>query len=279
MPEEMFFSFVLRFHRFCGNTSLMQSLKQLTERSAWPGTSLFLRCSDHMLKDMNIEADDFIEKHTAIPFYRMFIPKRKYQCIKKRVLEQPHNILPFLPQRRPWEKQKIENFWYCPVCHALSQNVSEVKLYQQVPGVYVCHKHGCYLKKVSLSNKDILSHPKKWNLNIEETNDKWLLDIAQDVHWILSEKPIISLEDMPDAIWEKVISVFPDESLAYVEDFIRRKLMELPEEYIPYFEDFKLSRFIATPYNKEVSPMEYLIVIRMLFGSFSDFVGFVNEKK
>ena len=275
MKNELFFAYALRFHKYSGNLNITNSFREFFQRDSWPQTTMFLKCPADALTNIRLSATDFIEQHTIIPFYRVFLPEEQFcRVTAEEIAEQPYKICFMLPKKSSHIKENNQYLWYCPVCHSVKMDYSDIQSYHQVPETYVCAEHHCYLKKVPIKDRDLLDCPDKWDVTFEKCDDEWLNGIAEDIKYILDVKPKIFVEFFATQFWNYI----EDNNLYFElnewENKLRCQLDNSPKKYHFLWFEFRIRKYLNIFYNPNIIIIEYLIMVRAVFGSFRRFVEF-----
>lgn len=272
--EELYFSYVLRYHQFCGTKPIAHSFQEFLEIPNWNSNVAFMGHVDRSIWKIGLDGDDYIEKHSVIPFYRIFLPKIKYERMKKLIIHNSSSSYINKLHHTYYKEDSLLNrdLKYCPICHREKKSYSDIQKHHQIPWVHVCEIHHCYLNKISSLQKKKLDCPEEWDVSVQVCEETWLFGIAEDVKFILKEKPNIYVEDILAGIWKKIEQLQETQTL----EEIRSKLWEhygtLPKVYQCYAKRFELGKFFQRPIDLSILQMEYMILIRILFGSFEGFV-------
>lgn len=273
MKNELFFAYALRFHKYSGNLNIANSFREFFQRDSWPQTTMFLKCPADALSNIRLSATDFIEQHTIIPFYRVFLPEKQFHRITaEEIVEQPYKICFMLPKKSSHIKENNQYLWYCPVCHSIKRDYSDIQRYHQVPETHVCAKHHCYLKKISIKNRDLLDRPDKWDVDFENCDDGWLNGIAEDIKYILDVKPRIFVDSFAIQFWNYIEKHDLYFQIKLWEERLKKRLANLPEQYGNVLHTFCLRKYLNLSYNADISILEYLIMTRGVFGEFQSFI-------
>lgn len=274
MQEELYFAYILRYHRYTGQPSIARSFQAILDTSTRGSSVIFLSSVNKSIQRLGLFETEYIEEHSILPFYRIFLKEKKYQKVEHLFLY--GRCISYVREfHHTFNKEDslTNNFLkYCPVCHREERGYLDIKKHHQIPWVKVCEKHHCYLKEISTENGIQLSHPEQWDVSARECKDEWLLGIAEDVRYILQERPRIYREWIVGKIREEIQRLQEISGLEAMEQILKKAYETLPEEYQCYRRRFRLEKFLEPLLDFSVSQMEFLLLIRILFGSFEDFV-------
>lgn len=274
--HELYFSYLLRYHMYTGNSSLVSSFREMLGIQSWSSNVSFISRVGESLSKIRMEKEEYLEYHSVFPFYRLFLQPEKYQEIKRFIFQ--NNSISYINKLHAVcnrEDSLAGNMLkYCPICHKEEMTYSDLKIYQQIPWVKVCVKHGCYLNSVSAIKKKPLAHPEEWDVSARNCEEQWMLWIAEDVKFILEERPELFLEDVTELICWKIQKMQETETIESIEKKLLAQYEMLPKQYQCYRKRFSLKKFLERPIRQDISQMEYLLLIRMLFGSFQKFVEY-----
>ena len=275
MENELIYVYVLRYHRFCGNSSITRTFKDFFELGSGITGLYFPGNANHFLKQIQMDADTYLRQHSIWPFYKLFVSEAKYQKIKQLAIYDNRNLSRQISQCYDYEDDSlIKNaLWYCPICHKERKDFSDIKIFHQIPGVYVCEKHHCRLKALPIKKREFLSTPEKWDVSFETCDDKWLNEIAEDVKYVMEYQPDIFVDSISKRIKDELKKLIVVKGKKLVEAELLGQYKELPMEYQDYYKRFTLDRYLlGKSVNPYVTPMEYIILIRIMFGSLEEFV-------
>lgn len=272
--HELYFSYLLRYHMYTGNVSLASSFREMLGIQNWSSNVSFISRVGESLSKIQMEEDDYLEYHSVFPFYRIFLYPEKYQVMKRLIFQNSSisyiNKLHATCNRE--DSLAGNRLKYCPICHKKEKSYSDLKIYQQIPWVTVCAEHGCYLNSVSSIKKNPLAHPEEWDVSVRNCEEQWVMWIAEDIRFILEERPKLFLEDVLELIRRKIQKMQEAETIEGIEKELLGQYEKLPKQYQCYRERFSLKKFLEYPIRRDISQMEYLLLIRMLFGNFQRFV-------
>lgn len=272
--DELYFSYLLRYHIYTGNTSVVYSIREILGVQTWNSNVSFISHVGDSLRKIGLEEEVYLEEHSVFPFYRMFLDLEKYQRMKRLIMQ--NSSISYMNKLHPaFHKEDSlagHALKYCPICHRKKKTYSDIQIYHQIPWVNVCEEHRCYLKEVSTLQKKQLTCPEKWDVTFQKCEEDWLLSIAEDIKFILEKRPKLYLEDVRKLIRKKFQKMQETKKIEIIEEKIRSQYEMLPTIYQCYRKRFSLEKFLEISIKQDISQMEYLIFIRILFGSFKKFI-------
>ena len=206
MENELIYVYVLRYHKYCGNQSVEQTFQDFFDSLTTNVSMQFPSNAKYFLEQIHMEPEVYIEHHSLWPYYRIFLPKQKYQQYKQAIL---CNSRSYTTPRWRYEDCDLDtsvkrSLRYCPICHKTRKDFTDIKTFHQIPGVYTCDKHGCYLKSIPLNDKRFLFKPEEWDVSFRTCENKWLKGIAEDVRFIIEHRPNIYVESLLKYIEEEL---------------------------------------------------------------------------
>lgn len=236
-------------------------------------------------------AERVINNHSLFPYYAPFLPRNRVETLidamKSNTGEAVHKISGITAA----SITKPNNLRYCPSCAIEEINQSGILYWHrlhQLPGVFVCPKHYCFLEDSSANlakntYKANLFSPQEYilsgttrKLNFSNENHQILLSIAQDSEWLL--KTNIKCPGYENL--EKVyMSILRDQDLVFPSGSINLKVLrkkirfyygaDLLDLLQCNFDDNKgyqwVSSIIPHLRMKKVNhPLRHLLLIRIL---------------
>lgn len=159
--DEILYSIIARYHYYASNSEVRDTLKELfNSRNIIPTIELCCNIRDlcNRIGNSMYDEDFFINRHTNIPIYYPFIKKN-----------QQSNVLNYMKNsggKGIYAKLGLlagnicskTELYYCPECvNEDIRNFGEPYFHRihQIPGVYICPIHLCYIKKYCLNRKDV----------------------------------------------------------------------------------------------------------------------------
>ena len=274
MENELIYMYILRYHRFCGNTSAKRTFKEFLDGNRGFLNIHYQGSVKYFLKYIGVDADTYFERHSLWPFYRMFLPEAVYEKCKRKMLNRDKYSGGSMWRYYSYDADSFikRALWYCPICHKEKMDFTDIKLSHQIPGVYSCEKHHCRLKFILERYVGHASKPENWDVSYEPCKDEWLNGIAEDVSYIMEHCPCIYREGISILVGNELDKQIKEHSKETVEAKLLERYKELPTEYQDYSRRLMLNRYRVCNFaNPNITPMEYMILIRMLFGSFEEF--------
>ena len=145
-------------------------------------------------------ADQFIERHTLVPFYEPFLDQRRAATIRARMKARGRQGFQFLLGPKGQNLQKPDRLRYCPQCvREDREQYGECYWHRvhQVPGVIVCPHHGMWLDTSEAPARDLRAchvfRPAEREIRPglprplmpKESGSTALLAFAQNARWLL----------------------------------------------------------------------------------------------
>ncbi len=173
---------------------------------------------------------------------------------------------------------------YCPHCLDEELGGLGIKIEHQLPDVYICHKHGCYLNRIHLDSIPNLECINEWPKDIVPyiEEDNIYLQIAEDVAYIIENPPKIDFNTLQELILLEWVSLYNKEG-KFIEKKLRDKpWMEFYNKLPSHFEKYKkegcFEKFTGRKSCGRPHPLEYLLFIRSVCGSFENFITKYKNK-
>ncbi len=157
-PDELLYSACARYHRWTGNPSLRNTLTELFgDDTAIPslyfGAALCTLCE-------NIGGvytpEEFIFKHTLLPIYLPFLPRRRAEELKTQMITSAGNGLITKIGAAAGAICQKTGIVYCQNCIAKDREMygeAYIHRLHQVQGVSICPEHGCILQQIKSINE------------------------------------------------------------------------------------------------------------------------------
>lgn len=155
-PDELVYSWLSRYHVRSGNLSFRHTAEELyVSRQTVPDVCFLDALRPEVFEVMSryctIEA--LVLEHTMFTAYGRFLPKERKREAYEALCQMQgnfHNLLA-IPKR---EKGKARFLRYCPVCAEQDRKAYGEAYWHrchQIPGIWICHEHGCFLKESTVS--------------------------------------------------------------------------------------------------------------------------------
>lgn len=273
--RELFYIYILRYHQYCGKRFLKESFEDFYVYKENMNNVLFPKKIEACLKDLHMSPKDYIEKHSVLPYYRLFLPKERYNQAIEFMLHTTQSYTVKLYMNS--EVKKIQHsIYYCPICHRIARDSYEdIKIFHQIPKVLVCPRHRCYLNCVDTKPVRKLTEPALWDSGVKKCENELFFGIAADVSYILGTRLDMALKDLKNELRKKlmlreVYSECGGWKREFEESCIRKYCKAL-REYQGLCCVYSLNKFISD-IDFPINPIEYLLFIRVVFGSFQKFI-------
>lgn len=279
--KELFYIYILRYHFYSGNKTLQTTFGEFYEVETNIKSVLFPKKLAPCLADVKITDEEYIWNHSVMPFYQLFLKENTFKEICENILysRKPYTLR-LLQNQTLHYKIKSDRINYCPLCMQEDLSYNNIKRYQQIQGVYVCPKHHCYLNNIPIRPYRKLLQIHEWDLHVQYTVSGGILEqIAEDVIYILEQPPRFGIEGLRERLLDKA---FDDKVFRYGKWNEQRNTRwinyykEIPNEYAAFKKVASYKRYATDNIDCGINPMEYLMFIRSLFGSFENFVRKYN---
>lgn len=205
--RELFYIYILRYHKYVGRLFLKDSFEDFYEHRKNIENVLFPKKVENCLSDLSMSSETYINKHSVLPYYRLFLPRERYEQAVELML---HTDCSYVAKLYKDSKTKRERdcIYYCPICHQLASGTYEdIQIYHQVPEVFVCEKHKCYLNRVPIRPLQEILKPECWNVTVKECENEILLGIASDISYILRSNLRMDGVSLRKRLRQKVIEM------------------------------------------------------------------------
>lgn len=299
--DELLYSIIGRYHFYSGNSSTKETLYELFgTKSIIPTIEVTGRieylCNVLENKDYN-EPEDFINKHTILPFYNPFLPTKRREYIENTMKSRNANGLYAQLGIMAGSICKKYGLYYCPACVINDmKEVGEPYFHRlhQLQGVIVCPEHLCMLKRYSVTRNDIsrinyirLNYE---NVDLEIVNEKnsQLIDIAQSVKYLF-EHDLKEFDQLK--VWKRYRKLLEKRSfLSYggtvkqkelhiaFKKYFGNRLLDMFESNISNKSEWNWLKMITRKPKKVIHPIRNILFIIFLCGGLEDFFkGTVEE--
>lgn len=257
---------------------LRTSFKEFYEHGRNVNSVLFPKKIAGCLKALRMEIECYLNNHSVMPFYRLFLKEGLYKEICQQMIYGEKAYTKRLAtQQNHGVHMKSDRIYYCPECLKRNMGYTSIKRFHQIKGVFVCPEHFCYLNNVPIKPYRNLLNPEIWDMDVRPCNpESALVQVARDVEYIIDNPP-----DMDNVIFRECLF---DEALHrdvfqyqkwydHRNDGWRVYYDKLPEEYALFKECASFQRYAAYEIKGGIDPIEYLVFIQSLYGSFEKFMG------
>lgn len=280
--NELFYVYLLRYHKFSGKLHLKDSFADFTSCKSNMEEVCFPRFLKEYLQEFHINKEAYFEEHSILPFYRSFLPNEEYENAIDCMVNSK-KICKFKVHKNTSIKIDSASLYYCPICHEnVGKTYKSVAIYQQVPIVHVCAEHKCFLKKIFVYDEELMLKPSDWNITPCFCENEISWELAEDTETLFLKKTKLTAENITPKIREKLLK-----EGSYNNRLWQKRLEEqnanFRQEYPHFYSSllrleavFKLGQpFSETPFINfpVLRPIEYLILIRFLYGSVQKFLN------
>lgn len=278
IKDEMVFGYIYRYHVFSGNLNFSDTAQEVWgKNNQWIYSILFPAVASSLIEKMGITQHDYILKHTVIPFYKIFIMKEKYEQLEQNIFSNNRYF-----SRQLFKGMKIiydhRSINYCPLCMEENYNIPLILRQHNVDGIFVCTKHKCYLNKLSWEKeriRDIL----RWDIldrTVKYTNNQMLLDVANDVHYILNNNIELDLYKIRNILYKVAVDKgyvnVKGDWLEHKMHLLRINFHDIPEEYTEIIQYISFKRMASEKLPYSIHPLHYILAINQLYGNFDNFL-------
>ena len=273
--KELLYIYTLRYHQYSGNKYLDTSFKVIYETDINMRNSLCPRDVKSALDAFNLKEDDYFDNHSVFSFQRLFLKQSSYEQLCEAALYGQKAYARLLQEKNsPTRNSGGRQLCYCPECLKEETSYKVISLHHQIPDVHVCTKHHCYLNRIPLS-PGLLTRIEAWPLQKSPVKPAPVLEkISDDVEYIVNHPLQITNEIFHDRVMDAIIDHVIESTRTNNSD-LRKYLNEfydaLPMEYRKFGDLSRLELFMLRHHEKNLAPIEYLLFIQMIFGSFQAF--------
>lgn len=293
-PDEIFYSIFARYHRHSGNKSIDTSAQDIFGRTSKRFIIDLPNDLNHLASQItNYTSEEIIYNHTLYNYYAPFIPCEKQQVLMQRMKDGNGTGISNLVGNANSLKSRGEYLYYCPQC-AVQENDKYGESYfhrlHQAPGVLICTKHFCHLKKypTKVTGEDVRMYHacNFYNLNIEyddATTEKYyvyMLKFAKAIEYLLEGIP--NSTD-PHEIYKRYLiymdykgillpnhNVNQTKLLSDLKDYYGDFLKLIDCEVNDYRVDSWLNDITRKP-DRSHKPLRHVLLIQFLEPNFPDF--------
>ena len=261
-------------------------------------TPLFIRKLAYMCslfpKESEYTPEYFIYNHTALPFYKPFIPKDRYNKIMHEIKYGNLNAVYSGLGITAGSILNCNGIKYCLQCvHEDIEFIGEPYIHRthQLQGVFACAKHKSLLMiaKGNIDSRDVLFDIQKYNnIGMDNTalsilNDEMLI-LTSDIDFLIQnyekfdnletttnkynccmrEKGYMSSKGLVNQV-----KLYKEFSAFYTENFLSQLQSNINIDY-----ESDWLRIITRKKIITVHPIRHLLFIRFLFGSIQNFIDY-----
>lgn len=272
----MFYTYIIRYHHYSGNVSLQSSFKEFFGKDTAITNILYPTNLGSCLKELRMDVDEYIKKHSVLPYYRMFLKKEIYDsiCVDMLCDAKPY-VTKIKSTQRQIAKVKSNRLFYCPMCMSEDKCYENIQIMHQLSEVHVCTKHKCYLNSISLRPFKRLINIDEWDMNITPCDEESiLLQVARDVEYIMKTQPELDITTLRACLMEEAIKRNIYRNGKWNEKAVPQWKFfydNLPKEYNVYKDVLSFNKFAARQQVIGIDAVEYLLFIQSLYGRFEKF--------
>jgi transposase-like protein len=293
-PDELFYSWFSRYHRFSGNSSPVITMIELFNKKNSKLNIHFPFCLEFLIEqfpeNLLLTSDDIINKHTIFPYLRLFM---RSDCIDNTIEAMKYDIKQNIPVKTTINTQKIFDIniiKICPKCYIEDREMfGEAYIHRthQVPGNLICIKHMQYLVNYKIpdnisTNEFIDINKCEINFNDKNINiSKEIINLSKDISYILNlhdmDLHIDVIKEKYNLMIERNMYKFWGSSnqKIYVQKFIDYYSSEFLQKLNSSSTLEEHTNWIKHLINKSkvnVNPIRHMLFIRFLAGSAESFI-------
>ncbi len=274
----MLYTYIIRYHHFSGNVRLRSSFEEFFGTDKNIGSVLFPYKIVECLKALGIEEMDYLKNHSAMPYYQLFLDIDVYQRICQNIFYGNRSYTTKVKTQQSADSVvKSNRIFYCPECLKEKLDYRNIKIFHQINGVYVCPEHHCYLNNVPIASSYRVLNMKEWDMSVRKCETGGVLEqIAEDVRYIIDNPPEIDNTVLREQLFDEAVFRGAFRFGKWTEkarDIEWQKFYDnLPVEYKKFKARLDFKRLAASKKEAGADPIEYLLIIRSLFGSFEKFM-------
>ena len=222
--------------------------------------------------------EEYIRNHSVLPFYQMFLPKENYDRLCNLIFKEGKYYSNCIYKRIKNVSCNNE-LYYCPMCLKETPSSLGVETVHQLPGVHVCYKHGCLLNSIQLQRTRDFVDVKDWSreASYPEVRSDVYMHLAEDAKYIIENPPGIDFETLQELILCEWFEYFKaTDSLRHWQERSNpweEYFNNLPPEFQKYKNNIYFKRFDGRGKKENPDPVEYLLFIRSICGSFENFIN------
>ncbi|WBW98091.1 TnsD family Tn7-like transposition protein [Oceanirhabdus sp. W0125-5] len=300
--DEILYSVLGRYHMLSGNNSFKDTIRDIFDKDTYIPTIEFPCNLSNLGNYLPYDAEDIIKGHTLLPIYFPFLPEKRRMKIVENMKNGTGIGIKASTGYLAGSLFKVSGLKYCPRC--LEHDIKEYgegyfHRIHQVQGVFVCHKHECFLEEYPIrlseaSRVSFLKFDSSKILNskikdIESEKLRIFIDIAKAVEYLLqndlSRFNQIKLHKMYMDILEErgylSYSRRVKQRLIYEEfsSFYNKEVLQMLNSEIDYYSEFNWLKVILRKPKRVVHPIRHILLIIFLKGNMENFFCIIRDKK
>lgn len=286
-PDELFYSWVVRYHKYSGNYSPTITIQELFNKKRgglnihFPINTEFL--IEQIPNNSDMTSEDIIEKHTIFPYLRTFMTpeeiERKMESIKHGTEYSKNKDKTVINAQNIFD---VNVFKICPECYKKDKEFfGEAYIHRshQIPGSFICMKHMKHFLNFKIPNNlsesgfvDINQYKIDFKNEYKKITPE-IINISQDMNYLLN----LNSEDLNlNVIGSKYDILLKNHLYKYkgiidrskvVEDLMKyysKNFLESLNTFIETSEDRKWILYATKDVNKRVNPIRHLLLMRFL---------------
>lgn len=293
-PDELFYSWFARYHRFSGNSSPVITMAELFNKKNsklnihFPFNLEFL--IEQFPENLLITSDDIINKHTIFPYLRLFM---RSDGIDNVIEAMKYDIKQNISVKTTINTQKVFDIniiKICPECYIEDREMSgEAYIHRthQVPGNLICIKHMQYLVSYKIPDNiptNEFIDINKCDIDFNDKNieiSKEIINLSKDISYILN----LENEELHIDVIRKKYNLMAEKNMykfrgvvnqkIYVNKFINHYSSEFLQELNSALTLEEHTNWINHLINKSyvnVNPIRHMLFMRFLAGSAKSFI-------
>lgn len=293
-PDELFYSWLARYHRFSGNNSPVTTMKELFNKKNSCLNIHFPFNIEFLIKqfpeNLTITADRIINKYTIFPYLRVFMKEEDIdEAMKAMKYDIRYN---FMDRTGINEKNifDINVIKVCPSCYDEDKNVygeAYIHRQHQVPGNFICIKHMKYLVNYKIPSNT----PKNEFININQCEidfhiehkelSKEIINLSKDIEYILNlDDEKLNLDEinkkydtfLKNSFYKHKANVNQGRIAEDLIQYYSKDFLKHLNSFINVKDQRNWIKSITTNLDKRVNPIRHLLLIRFLSGSVENFI-------
>lgn len=301
--DELLYSVIARYHFAVGNCDYRDTLEEIFGAKSkvpsicFPTQISFL--SAQLPEGIGLTSENLINKHTLFPLYRAFLPTERANKIFNQMVYEKGNSVYAAIGMMAGSICAREALAYCPQCVKDDmRNYGECyfRRSHNAQGVFVCFKHGCFLKEYDVSYKNtsrlefIRLDFRNASTDTEYFPDdfgKDFIEVALSANYLLNN-PVIDMNQ--GLIRTKYLNLLDNKGLLTCSKRIKQQ--ELLQAFRAHYNNDFLSymqsgiydldedswiKIITRKPRKVVHPIRHILFINFLMGNIEEF--FLSDQK
>lgn len=273
---ELLSSYIYRYHTYAGYSNFSDTaLEMWGQRGRWVASILFPANANSIIKQLGISADNYINHHTILKYYKAFLQDDQCKRIENEMLYSSCVHISMLKKNICFDYDN-SFFNYCPNCNHENDDMLIIKREHQIPGVCVCPLHNCFLEKFIIKNRRERINFTDINLEnkIKFNNNKVYAGVSKSILYIFNKD--IKFE-YPELMYLK--NALIDEGIISKggrvrigkEILFKKEFDDEPEMYRKIIWPCSLEQLFNLSSYSVINPLVYILIINKLFGDIECF--------